>query len=241
MAFQLQSILETTAFQFLDEMLAEYHSDDGFAKTNRWELIISPPTGNRGNNLSSNVFAPIMAANSGEGVVQKAALMCENFSFPGRNLDSQPDSNVYGPERELVNGYSFGDISSTFRLSSDHKEKQFFDTWQRLAYNPQDFSIGYYYDYVGEIRLFQLDEKDKRRYGIKLLECFPKTVDQMAVTQGAGDLQRVNVTWAYRYWLSLADERNMPRPLEDRLAEIAVNTVTKNIFSNIPSVLTKLF
>ena len=241
MAFQLQSILETTAFQFLDEMLAEFQSTDGFAKTNRWELIITPPTGNRGNNSTGNIFAPIMSQNTGEGVVQKAALMCESFSFPGRNLDSQPDSNVYGPERELVNGYSFGDISSTFRLSSDHKEKQFFDTWQRLAYNPQDFSIGYYYDYIGEIRLYQLDEKDKRRYGIKLLECFPKTVDQMAVTQGAGDLQRVNVTWAYRYWLSLADERNMPRPLEDRLAEIAINTVSKNIFNNIPSVLRKLF
>ena len=75
MAFQLQSILETTAFQFLDEMLAEFNSDDGFAKTNRWELIITPPTGNRGNNSTGNIFAPIMSQNTGEGVVQKAALM----------------------------------------------------------------------------------------------------------------------------------------------------------------------
>jgi len=240
MAFQLGSILETTAFQFIDEMLSEFNSKDGFAKTNRWEILITPPTGNRGGS-TGNVFAPIMGANNGEGVVQKAALMCEAFSFPGRNLTTTPDSNLYGPEREMVNGYTFGDISSTFRLSSDQKEKQFFDTWQRLAYNPQDFSIGYYYDYVGEIRLYQLDEQDNRRYGIKLLECFPKTVDQMAVTQGAGDLQRVNVTWAYRYWLSLADEPNAPKPLEDRLADIAINTISKNIFNNIPSVVRKLF
>ena len=241
MASQLKSIFESTAFQFIDEILGQYHSPDGFAKTNRFELIITPPTGYRGSNQSGNIFAPIMQQNTGEGVTQKVGVMCEAFSFPGRNLESTPDTNVFGPEREIVNGYSFGDISSTFRLSSDQKEKQFFDTWQRLAYNPQDFSIGYYYDYIGEIRLYQLDEKDQRRYGIKLLECFPKTVDQMAVTQGAGDLQRVNVTWAYRYWLSLADERNMPRPLEDRLAEIAINTVSKNIFNNIPSVLRKLF
>ena len=240
MAFQLGSILETTAFQFIDEMLSEFNSKDGFAKTNRWEILITPPTGNRGGS-TGNVFAPIMGANNGEGVVQKAALMCEAFSFPGRNLTTTPDSNLYGPEREMVNGYTFGDISSTFRLSSDQKEKQFFDTWQRLAYSPQDFSIGYYYDYVGEIRLYQLDEQDNRRYGIKLLECFPKTVDQMAVTQGAGDLQRVNVTWAYRYWLSLADEPNAPKPLEDRLADIAINTISKNIFNNIPSVVRKLF
>ena len=241
MAFQLASILETTAFQFLDEVLAEFHSEDGFAKSNRWEIIIIPPTGNRGNQTTGNIFAPIMQQNTGEGVTQKAALMCEAFAFPGRNLTTTPDSNLYGPEREMVDGYTFGDISSTFRLSSNMKEKQFFDTWQRLAYNPQDFSIGYYYDYVGEIRLYQLDEQDRRRYGIKLLECFPKTVDQMAVTQGAGDLQRVNVTWAYRYWLSLVDEPNAPKPLGDRLAEIAINTVAKNIFNNIPAVTRKLF
>ena len=234
MAFQLASILETTAFAFLDEVLAEYHSKDGFAKTNRWEIIITPPTGNRGGS-GGNIFAPIMSANTGEGVTQKVGIMCEAFSFPGRNLTTTPDSNLYGPEREMVDGYTFGDISSTFRLSSDMKEKQFFDTWQRLAYSPQDFSIGYYYDYIGEIRLYQLDEQDKRRYGVKLLECFPKTIDQMAVTQGAGDLQRVNVTWAYRYWLSLADEENSPRPLQDRSALTEINTVVRNYLKNLPS------
>ena len=67
-----------------------------------------------------------MSQNTGEGVVQKAALMCEAFSFPGRNLDSQPDSNVYGPEREIVNGYSFGDISSTFIKSPFHGNNDIF-------------------------------------------------------------------------------------------------------------------
>ena len=241
MAFQLKSIFESTAFQFLDELLGQYHSDDGFAKTNRFELIITPPTGYRGQNQSGNIFAPIMQQNTGEGVTQKVGVMCEAFSFPGRNLESTPDTNVFGPEREIVSGYSFGDISSTFRLSSDQKERQFFDTWQRLAYNPLDFTLGYYYDYVGEIRIYQLDEKDNRRYGIKLIECYPKTVDQMAVTQGAGDIQKVTVTWTYRYWLSLVDEPNAPKPLSDTLGDIFVNTVAKNIYNNIPSVLTKLF
>ena len=63
MAFQLASILETTAFQFLDEVLAEFNSKDGFAKTNRWEIIITPPTGNRGGS-TGNIFAPIMGANA---------------------------------------------------------------------------------------------------------------------------------------------------------------------------------
>ena len=241
MAFQLASILETTAFTFIDEIFAQYHSDDGFAKTNRWEIIITPPTGYRGSNQAGSRFAPIMSANTGEGVTQKVGIMCETFSFPDRNLVSSPDTNVFGPEREIVEGYTFGDITSTFRLSSDWKEKQFFDTWQRLAYNPTDFTIGYYYDYVGEIMLYQLDEKDKRRYGVKLLECYPKSVGQLGVTQGAGDVQKVNVTWTYRYWVSLVDEPNAPKPLSDTLGDIFVETVSRNLYNNIPSVLTKLF
>ena len=241
MAFQLGSIIETTAFSFLNEVLAEYGSKDGFAKTNRWEIIITPPTGYRGSNHSYNIFAPIMTQNTGEGVTQKVGIMCESFSFPGRNLESAPDTNVFGPTMDIVNGYTFGDISSTFRLSSDMREKQFFDTWQRLAYNPQDFTIGYYYDYVGEIRLYQLDERDNRRYGVKLLECYPKTVDQMAVTAGGGNLQRVSVTWTYRYWLSLTDEKDSPKLLGDIFTEKLSQTITRNIFNNIPSTLTKLF
>tara|TARA_Y100000114_G_scaffold152120_1_gene169958 strand:- start:2620 stop:3333 length:714 start_codon:yes stop_codon:yes gene_type:complete len=237
MAFQLKSILETTAYTFLNQAIARYHSDEGLARNNRWEILITPPqSGN-----FRNVFTPVMNANTGAGITESLGVMCEQFAFPGRNLDSSPDTNLYGPEREVVNGYSFGDITSVWRLSTDQRERQFFDTWQRLAYNPTDFSIGYYNDYVGEIRIFQLDEKDRRRYGIKLLECFPKTVDQMGTTQGAGDLQRLTVTWAYRYWLSLADEADHPREPENSLGDILLNTFARNLIGNIPSVLNKLF
>ena len=237
MAFTLSSILETTAYTFLNQAIAQYHSDEGLAKTNRWEILVSPPSGS----VLTNRMGPIMNANTGAGITESLGLMCESFAFPGRNLESSPDTNMYGPTRQVVNGYSFGDVSSTWRLSSDMRERQLFDTWQRLAYNPDNFSIGYYHDYIGEIRIFQLDEKNRRRYGMKLLEVFPKTVDQMGTTQGAGDLQRVNVTWAYRFWVSLADEADQPKPVEDILGDIFINTVTKNINNNIPSILGKLF
>ena len=29
------------------------------------------------------------------------------------------------------------------------REKKYFETWQRLAFNPQTWAIGYYNDYVG--------------------------------------------------------------------------------------------
>ena len=40
------------------------------------------------------------------------------------------------PEREIVTGYSFGDINATFQCSSDMREKKYWET-QRLTYNPK--------------------------------------------------------------------------------------------------------
>ena len=36
-----------------------------------------------------------MQQNTGEGVTQKVGVMCEAFSFPGRNLEASPDTNVF--------------------------------------------------------------------------------------------------------------------------------------------------
>ena len=241
MAFQLKSIFETTAFQFIDELLGQYHSDDGFAKTNRFELIITPPTGYRGQNQSGNIFAPIMQQNTGEGVTQKVGVMCETFSFPGRNLDTAPDENIYGPTREIVQGYSYADVTAVFQCSSDMKEKRFFETWQRLAYNPQTWAMQYYNDYSGSIQLFQLDETDRQRYGVELVECFPKTIEAQAVDYSTVNaIQTVSVTFSYRYWKDLIDEADLPRPLGDRIADSVLNTVESKITSMIPKVLRKL-
>ena len=52
--------------------------------------------------------------------------------------------------------------------------------------------------------------------------------------------QTIGVTFSYRYWKNLTDEANKERPILDRIAESAVNTVTRRITSQIPSVLRRL-
>jgi len=172
---------------------------------------------------------------------RKTALRCESFEFPGRNLDSSPDVNIYGPEREIVQGYSYGDVTAVFQCSSDMKEKRFFETWQRLAYNPQTWSMQYYNDYTGSIKIFQLDETDRQRYGVELVECFPKTIAAQPIAYASvNEIQKVSVTFAYRYWKDLVDEADLPKPLTQRVAEAVLNTVESNIVSQIPKVLRKL-
>ena len=172
---------------------------------------------------------------------RKTALRCQSFSFPGRNLDTAPDENIYGPTREIVQGYSYADVTAVFQCSSDMKEKRFFETWQRLAYNPQTWAMQYYNDYSGSIQLFQLDETDRQRYGVELIECFPKTIEAQTVDYSTVNaIQTVSVTFSYRYWKDLIDEADLPRPLGDRIADSVLNTVESKITSMIPKVLRKL-
>ena len=235
--FNLGSFLEGTAFAVLDEIFAEFRSDDGFARPNRYEVFFFPPV----SRSQTNIFAQIMGQTVADQTARKTALRCESFEFPGRNLDSAPDTNIYGPEREIVQGYSYGDVTAVFQCSSDMKEKRFFETWQRLAYNPQTWSMQYYNDYTGSIKIFQLDETDRQRYGVEMIECFPKTIASQSLSYGTvNEIQKVSVTFSYRYWKDLVDEADLPKPLTQRVAEAALNSVESNLVSQIPKVLRKL-
>ena len=235
--FNLGSFLEGTAFAVLDEIFAEFRSDDGFARPTRYEVFFFPPV----SRSQTNIFAQVMGQTVADQTARKTAVRCESFEFPGRNLDSAPDTNIYGPEREIVQGYSYGDVTAVFQCSSDMKEKRFFETWQRLAYNPQTWSMQYYNDYTGSIKIFQLDETDRQRYGVELVECFPKTIAAQPIAYASvNEIQKVSVTFAYRYWKDLVDEADLPKPLTQRVAEAVLNTVESNIVSQIPKVLRKL-
>ena len=235
--FNLGSFVEAIAYAGLEEIFATFRSDDGFARPNRYEVFFFPPV----SRSQTNIFAQIMGENVANQTARKTALRCQSFEFPGRNLDTMEDTNIFGPVRNVVSGYSYGDVTGVFQCSSDMKEKRFFETWQRLAYNPQTWAMQYYNDYVGSIKLFQLDETDRQRYGVEMVECFPKTIAAQSVSYSRGtEVQKVSVTFAYRYCKDLKDEAGLAKPLTDRIADAVLNTVESKITSVIPKVLRKL-
>ena len=243
MAFNLGRRLEGTAYGVINEVLSGFHSDDGYARANRYEVMLNAPTGEKGTTPTNlqNIFSKVMGQAKGDGTVRKTGLRCASISFPGRNLDTTPDTNIYGPTREIVNGFSFAEITGTFVCSSDMREKLFFETWQRLAFNPQTWSLGYYDDYVGSIDIHQLDEQDNKRYGVQLVECFPKTIAEQSLGYGQNDtLHRINVTFSYRYWKNLTDEADLPKSLQERITEVLVDSVERNVRAQIPKVLSRL-
>ena len=235
--FNLGSFVEATAFAALDEVFATFHSEDGYARPSRYEAYFFPPI----SKSQTNVAAQMMGEQMMNGTARKTALRCQTFEFPGRNLDTTEDTNIYGPVRNIVSGYSYAETTAVFQCSSDMKEKMFFETWQRLAYNPQTWAMQYYNDYSGSIKIFQLDETDRQRYGIELVECFPKTIAAQALDYSTVNaIQTVSVTFSYRYWKDLKDEAELPKPLGERMTDAVLNTVESKITSALPKVLRKL-
>ena len=242
MATGFGGLVDAVAFGALNEVLGEFRGKDGISRPHRYEVTLFPPTGSAGSvGLGSNVFSKIMGEALGDGTVRATGLKCESISFPGRSMDTSEDTNIYGPSRKIVNGFTFADVSAIFQCSSDMKEKKYFETWQRLSFNPQTFAIGYYKDYVGSVDIHALDEQNNKRYGVKLIEAFPVSINEQALSYAVGaSYQTVGINFQYRYWQNLTDEANLPKPLLDRIAESAINTVTRRITANIPSVLRRL-
>ena len=242
MATGFGGLVDAVAFGALNEVLGEIRGKDGVSRPHRYEVTLFPPTGTGGSKgLGTNIFSKIMGEALGDGTVRGTGLKCESISFPGRNMDTTEDTNIYGPVRKIVTGYSFADVSATFQCSTDMREKKYFESWQRLTFNPQTFAMGYYKDYIGSVDIHALDEQDNRRYGVKLIEAFPVSINEQSLSYAENSsYQTITVNLAYRYWQNLTAEANLPKPLLTRIAESAVNTVTRRITANIPSVLRRL-
>jgi hypothetical protein len=238
------SFIEAGSSAVLNEILSSTHDRNGLAFPSRYDVLFLPPSGTRGTGgvgASTNLFSQVLQGQVGGQVTKDVSYQCNSISFPPRGIEVTPDDNMYGPSRKIAHGFTYADITAKFYCHNDMREKKFFETWQRLAYNPQTFAMGYYDDYVGTIQIFQLDAKGNRTYGCELIECFPNTINEQALdgAQAAG-AQEVSVVFSYRYWKNLTDEASLPQPLLDRLQGVLANQVERKLLSRIPKVLSRL-
>tara|TARA_Y100000310_G_scaffold62689_1_gene57982 strand:+ start:620 stop:1366 length:747 start_codon:yes stop_codon:yes gene_type:complete len=175
-----------------EEFLATIRTNEGYAPTNRFEVLLKPPAG---------------VATKNELI--ELSLRCRDISLPGRNLNTLTDSNIYGPTREIVNGVTYAeDITINFIASSGLEERILFESWQQLTFNDSTWDLGYYNDYVGEIDIYILNRQNERRYGIKLKEAFPKTISPSDLSMEIKDqIMILPVSFAFRCWEPLDKER----------------------------------
>ena len=217
----LTKFLEGTAFGLLNNFLSTFHSDDGYAVPNRFEVIIT----RRGITPEEN---------------EKVSLRCESINLPGRNLNTLTNT-IYGPSREIVDGVTYAeDITMTFYARSGLEERVYFEEWQALAFDERSWNVKYYEEYIGDVDIYVLDKQDTRRFGIKLIEAFPKTIGPTDLNQGSNnEIIKTSVNFSFRYWETL-DKLRGPRSLTDKMLDTVVNSVERNLAANLPQVLSRV-
>jgi len=228
--------LEGTAFGVINDIISGFRSNEGYAVPNRYEVVIQPPA-KLGGGGQENIFN-----NAERGAnVRDISMRVESVVLPGRTLTTAQEANVYGPDREIVEGVTYADeIAIDFQASSGLDERVFFENWQRQAFNEKTWNIGFYNDYIGEMQIYLLDRQDVRRYGLKLWEVFPKTITATPLNSAAAtEIIKTNVSFSFRYWTNL-DQNQQGPDIMGRIFETVVNSAERNISRNIPRILNRL-
>ena len=242
--FNFSNVLGGAVFGGLNAFLQHNASRDGYAKANRYEVIIGLPSGvtqGSADGAGESAMASKVVSQLHGETARRISFRCDSISIPGRNLRTQGNGNIYGPPHEVVQGQTYGDVESSFYCGSDLAERYFFEEWQKITYNPNTYDINYYKEYVGSIDIYQLNEQDERTYGIRPEEAFPKTVAAIAYGHSSNNtINKVSVTFAYRYFRNLATEKDR-KSLDNTLQDVLKNSVLRRVQSSLPTVLRRLF
>ena len=226
------------------------------ARTNRFEVIITPPKLNQKRDIS-----------------ELTSLFCEVSNLPPLNINVKP-FKMYGPNHQRPVGSDYGGdgLSMTFHVDSKMSIKRFFDDWMESIVIRDSFNVSYQTNYVTTILLkqlrpstqasneyftndggitritnnrnFNIDEglanntlanpsqdKDDVMYEIELLEAFPRSMNIVEFNNSAqNQTQRLTVVFAYRYWrrtdIAKSLEAKIPTSTVAVLPQNQVNAIT---------------
>jgi len=166
----------------------------GVARTNQFMVLINFPFGVSGTET--------------EGL----ALRCDAVTMPGRTMNTTPNTERYGPATQIVDGWTYEDITCSFLADENFKIKDMFSEWQYSMFGAGNvfygsggptpsFNMGFYKDYVRPLDIYSIDRNNVKKHGVRLVEAFPKTINANEFNmETINELQKVSVSFAYRYW-----------------------------------------
>ena len=74
--------------------------------------------------------------------MRRLTLRAESVTWPGINLATAQDVNIYGPVRDVVEGVTYADeIAITFLETENHMVRRFFQKWVEMAYDPVSWNL----------------------------------------------------------------------------------------------------
>ena len=182
--------------------------------------------------FGQEVFSYVKSFIGAKGeVVRSLNFMVNQIELPGKMLsttETKYNSDVY----TMAYGNTYEGLSIMFNISRDMLEKNIFDSWQELAYDPIKHKAGYFDDYKSNITINVLDANDRIVYSVRLIDAMPKTIVPIQLSQDDGSNMKMSVMFMYKRWERI--EGNVSKDLDKlgSLSQTALGPAVTPLLSN---------
>ena len=223
--------LSATKPALINQMLSYIMQGEGLGRLGRFYASFRLPTGSRGPEMGSEAefenfenedglpvetrgFATsdlIQQIQNQDG--KRVNAFCKGITMPDRTMTTEAVINGPGAPRHIVTDHTYGDLSATFYADKYLRERQYFELWQKSAFNSLSNNYEFYDNYVSDIDLFNLGQfanssgssedpaaRDDLTHGVKLYDCYPTSIGAPALSYENNNVIEFTVTFKYRYW-----------------------------------------
>lgn len=187
----------------IQEFISNIDYNDGLLQTSHFIMEITRPRWHRQGNNSVDL--------------RSLSLLCERASLPGMAFSTQPIQMWgYGMSEQRPVKAEYGELNVSFLCDATAGVVDFFHKWQQNIYNSNGntrrgaavngmevYEFGYPDDFETIIDLYHFDSAGNTAMKYKVHGAYPKSIADIEVNWGDMDnIMRVNVSFAYNYWVS---------------------------------------
>ena len=217
----------------INEFIAQMSKAEGYARQNRFAVDIQLP-GNLQKLADGVVPIPDIGIQTGDSPASEPSggragaapdpsaismlqlskdmgkqmnIHCESVNMPGHDLQTVKHT-TFGPERVIPVGHGFeGTITASFYADLYLRERHYLEMWQKVVVNNLTHKAGYYDDYVGSMKIYQLDNDGFATYGIEATEVYPEQISAVAYDYSrTSSIVKLSCEFQYKQWYNLATD-----------------------------------
>jgi len=191
------------AINSIDTFKSNVMSHGGLAQANRFNIIFKPPQMSLINLDPSNLIANALGGNfSLKDLIndpRDISMLCQTATIPGRQITTFETSDR-DAARKIPYGYMDMEVNCTFLLTEDYYMKTIFDNWMQVVFNTDSYHPNYKDKFVTDVRIQQLNKKNRPIYGVVLEKAYPVSISDIVLDNSAGGANGFTITFAYNKW-----------------------------------------
>lgn len=184
----------------VDDLKAEISKRNGLARTNRFNVIFTPPSQALINTDLASIITNLVNGGFNKNQLlndpRTLSLICESASIPGATIGTSEHTLTGGYPQKRAITKTFDSVDFSFLVTNDFYIRRMFDDWFDMIIE-DDYTIAYNEDYTCDITITQLDQNDKPIYGVQLINAFPTKLGAMQLTSAAGGESKMTVSIEY--------------------------------------------